>query len=70
MKKIMANLESLIDKSKGTRVLNCLAEFNQIQDKVEGYKENAAKYYNMSAEKGDQLGIHWMGVFYHLGFGV
>jgi TPR repeat protein len=24
----------------------------------------------MSAEQGDQVAIHWMGVFYHLGFGV
>ena len=24
----------------------------------------------MSAEQGDQLGIHWLGVFYHLAFGL
>ena len=24
----------------------------------------------MSADQGCQVGIHWMGVFYHLGFGV
>ena len=24
----------------------------------------------MSADQGCQIGIHWMGVFYHLGFGV
>lgn len=24
----------------------------------------------MSAEQGCMLGIHWMGVFYHLNFGV
>jgi len=30
----------------------------------------AAKYFNFSAEQGCQLGTHWMGVFYHLAFGV
>jgi TPR repeat protein len=24
----------------------------------------------MSADQGCQIGIHWVGVFYHLGFGV
>lgn len=47
-----------------------LGEFNQIQDKKEGSKEEAAKYYSKSADEGCQIGIHWMGVFYHLGFGV
>lgn len=70
MKKIIDNLESLVEKTKSTKALNLLAEFNHAQDKLPGSKENAAKYYNMSAERGDQLGIHWMGVFYHLGFGV
>lgn len=30
----------------------------------------AAKYYLHSAEKGDIIGCHWMGVFYDEGFGV
>lgn len=30
----------------------------------------AAKYYLTSAESGDIIGIHWIGVFYHEGFGV
>jgi len=30
----------------------------------------AAKYYAMSAEQGDIVGTHWIGVFYHEGFGV
>jgi TPR repeat protein len=30
----------------------------------------AAKYYMTSAEQGDILGCHWLGVFYHEGFGV
>jgi TPR repeat protein len=63
-------LETVADKTKSTRACNTLAEFYQVQDKKEGSKENAAKYYSMSAEQGDVIGIHWMGVFYHLGFGV
>lgn len=70
IKKIMESLEKIIDKSKSTKALNLLAEFYYAQDKLPGSKEDAAKYYNMSAEQGDQLGIHWMGVFYHLGCGV
>ena len=30
----------------------------------------AAKYYQMSADQGDVIGNHWIGVFYHEGFGV
>jgi TPR repeat protein len=30
----------------------------------------AAKYYLTSAEQGDIIGMHWMGVFMHEGFGV
>lgn len=50
MKKIIENLETLVDKTKSTKALNLLAEFNYAQDKVPNSKENAAKYYNMSAE--------------------
>ena len=70
MKKIIENLEKIVEKTKSTKALNLLAEFNYAQEKLPGNKEIAAKYYNMSAEKGDQLGVHWMGVFYHLGYGV
>ena len=70
MKKLFKNLETVIEKTKSTRACNMLAEFNQVQDKKEGSKEEAAKYYQLSAEQGCQLGTHWMGVFYHLGFGV
>ena len=41
-----------------------------MQDKLEGNKELAAKYYGMAAELGCQLGLHWLGVFYHLNFGL
>lgn len=30
----------------------------------------AAKYYQMAADQGDVIGSHWIGVFYHDGFGV
>lgn len=70
MKKLLANLETIVDKTRSTRAFNMLGEFNQVQDKKEGSKEEAAKYYTKSAEEGCQIGLHWMGVFYHLGFGV
>ena len=70
MKKILGSLEEIVGKTKSARALNTLAEFNQVQDKKEGAQQEAAKYYSMSAEQGDQIGMHWMGVFYHLGFGV
>ncbi|TNV72802.1 hypothetical protein FGO68_gene17252 [Halteria grandinella] len=70
MKKLFQNLETVIEKSRSTRACNMLAEFNQVQDKKEGSQSEAAKYYQISAEQGDMLGVHWMGVFYHLAFGV
>jgi TPR repeat protein len=30
----------------------------------------AAKYYMSSSDSGDIIGSHWIGVFYHEGFGV
>lgn len=47
-----------------------MAEFSYAQDKLPNHKEEAAKLYSKSAEQGDQLGIHWMGIFYHMGYGV
>ena len=70
MKKLLTNLETVVEKTRSTRAFNMLGEFNQVQDKKEGSKEEAAKYYSKSADEGCQIGIHWMGVFYHLGFGV
>ena len=66
----MKNLETIVDKTKSTRACNTLAEFYQVQDKKDNHKENAAKYYNISADQGCQVGTHWMGVFYHIEFGV
>lgn len=70
MQKILKNLETVVAKTKSTRSCNTLAEFNQVQDKKEGSQQEAAKFYSQSAEQGCQIGIHWMGVFYHQGFGV
>lgn len=50
MKKLLENLEKVIQKTKSARACNMLAEFNQIQDKKEGSQAEAAKYYQMSAE--------------------
>ena len=70
LNKILKNLETIVEKTRSSRACNTLGEFNQVQDKKEDHQQEAAKYYGMSAEQGDQLGAHWMGVFYHLGFGV
>ena len=70
MKKLFKNLETVIEKTKSSRACNMLAEFNQIQDKKEGTAGEAAKFYSISAEQGCQVGIHWLGVFYHLAFGL
>lgn len=70
LKKLFKNLETVVEKTKSWRACNMIAEFNQIQDKKEGTAAEAARYYSMSAEQGCQVGIHWLGVFYHLGFGV
>lgn len=50
MAKILESLETIIQKTKSPRALNTLAEFHQVQDKKEGSKEEAAKYYLMSAD--------------------
>lgn len=70
MKKLLDSLQEVIEKTKSSRALNMLAEFNQIQDKKEGTAAEAAKYYSMSADQGCMVGTHWMGVFYHLAIGV
>lgn len=81
LEKITANLEKIIAGNKSSRACNTLAELNHASagveaktpeaKKVQGEKMTlAAKYYQMSAEQGDIIGLHWMGVFYHEGFGV
>ena len=51
--KLIENLEKIVENTKSARACNTLGEFNQLQEKKEGAKESAAKYYSMSAEQGD-----------------
>ena len=64
LKKIQEALHLVADKANSARACNTLAEFAHAQNKVEGYKEEASKYYNQSAEMGCLIGTHWIGVFY------
>ena len=68
--KIFKNLEVIIDKTKSMKCSNMLGEFNQSQDKKAGYQELAARYYSISAEQVCQVRLHWLGVFYIVGYGV
>ena len=70
LKKIEQALHFVAEKGGSARAFNTLAEFAHAQNKKEGYKEEAAKFYNKSAELGCLIGTHWMGVFYQEGFGV
>jgi TPR repeat protein len=83
LQQIRENLDKIIEANKSCRACNTLAELNhasagsQLAKMNEEYaataaqnRDNAAKYYLMSAEQGDVIGLHWMGVFYHEGFGV
>jgi TPR repeat protein len=42
----------------------------EAKEAAEKAKVLAAKYYLTSSEGGDIVGSHWLGVFYHEGFGV
>jgi len=84
--KIKANLENAVKETKSTRACNTLAELNhassggnaanlanlteEAKQAAEAAKGIAANYYMISAEQGDVIGMHWIGVFYHEGFGV
>lgn len=70
LKKIESTLLLVAEKANSSRAYNTLAEFAHAQNKKDGYKEEAAKYYNKSQELGCLIGTHWMGVFYQEGFGV
>jgi len=80
--RIRENLEKIIEANKSCRACNTLAELNhasagselaklnaEVADTAAKNREIAAKYYLMSAEQGDVIGLHWTGVFYHEGFG-
>ena len=84
--KIKAALENAVKETKSTRACNTLAELNhasaggsaeslanltpEAKVAAEAAKGIAANYYMISAEQGDLVGMHWIGVFYHEGFGV
>ena len=86
LEKIKANLENAVQETKSTRACNTLAELNhasaggsaeslanltpEAKTAAEAAKGIAANYYMISAEQGDIVGMHWIGVFYHEGFGV
>lgn len=42
----------------------------EAKEAAEQAKVNAAKFYLTSSDGGDIVGKHWLGVFYHEGFGV
>ena len=46
LKKIESTLTFLAEKGTSARAFNTLAEFAHAQNKKEGYKEEAAKFYN------------------------
>lgn len=83
LQKITDNLNKIIDTNKSSRACNTLAEIYHAQGSSGRLNENpeirakaeqnaalAAKYYLISAEQGDIVGMHWLGVFYHDAFGV
>ena len=81
--KIVENLEKVVQTNKSARACNTLAELNHASASgatAQMTPENAAaavekaklaaRYYMTSADSGDIIGTHWMGVFYHEGFGI
>lgn len=83
LQKVMDQLNKIIDNTKAPRACNTMAEIchsqgstgmtnekEEIKREAELKAAEAAKYYQMSAEQGDIPGKHWIGVFYHEGFGV
>ena len=70
VKKIQANLEKVVEQGNSAKACNTLAEFAHAQGKDEEHKQQAAKYYKMSAQMGCLVGKHWSGVFCMEGYGV
>lgn len=84
LEKIVANLEKIIAANKSCRACNTLAELNHAsggaannpnathEQKLAAFEKAklAARYYMTSAEQGDVIGCHWIGVFYQEGFGL
>lgn len=81
--RIIESLEKVVAANTSARACNTLAELNHASasgstaQMTEEHKaaaadkaKLAAKYYMTSSEQGDVIGTHWMGVFYHEGFGL
>ena len=69
--KIRDNLRRVIEETNSPKACNTLAEFSHAQkDKADEFKIKAARYYGQSANQGCLIGMHWLGVYYHEGFGV
>lgn len=82
---IKDNLQKIIEHNKSSRACNVFAELAHASaggggklddlnaeqtEKLNNYKDEAAKHYLISAEQGDVVAMHWIGVFYHEGYGV
>jgi len=63
-------LAELNHASAGNSSANLAHLTPEAKEAAEKAKVLAAKYYMTSAEQGDIVGQHWLGVFYHEGFGV
>lgn len=85
MEKIIANLERIVTASNSCLANNVLGELNhslasaalgqkttdaKVAQQAAENAVNAAKYYLASAEQGNVIGMHFMGVFYSHAFGV
>jgi len=46
------------------------SENPELREAAEQKAVLASKYYMQSAEQNDIVGLHWIGVFFHEGFGV
>lgn len=85
LEKIIAGLEKIVSVNNSPAANNVLGELNhslastalgqaksdeKIAKQAAENSLNAAKYYLQSADQGNVIGIHFMGVFYHHAFGV
>ena len=84
IEKITGSLKTIMEKSSNpARACNTLGEFKHAQassqkqspdpkhhPEGEANATEAAKHYQTSADLGDVIGNHWIGVFKHEGFGV
>lgn len=79
LESIIESLNDVIKTNVSARACNTLAELYHASAGGQPNKDSpewknsatlAAKYYMLSAEQDDIVGLHWMGVFLYEGFGV